>query len=114
MKVDQTLELAGLTSNGYELVGDEDPENAPGGVRFGTCAVTTRGAGTAEFRAIAHIVHEGVRVAKLAGSVQEETAGGGSFVELLETKFGEEVEDLRGKIRDISGKLRDPGEYCDI
>ena len=92
-------------------MGDVDPEGAPGGIRFGTCAVTTRGAGTSEFREIAHVVHEGVRVAKLAGGLVEEE---GSFLELLETKFSEEVEGLRGIIRDISGRLKDPGEWSDI
>ena len=94
-------------------MGDVDPEGAPGGIRFGTCAVTTRGAGTSEFREIAHVVHEGVRVAKLAGGLVEEEEEG-SFLELLETKFSEEVEGLRGIIRDISGRLKDPGEWSDI
>ncbi|KAL5265894.1 hypothetical protein ACHWQZ_G006519 [Mnemiopsis leidyi] len=108
LKVDRTLELAGMTSNPYQLVGDEDPDNAPGGIRFGTCAVTTRGAGIFELREIAHIVDQGVNLAKLAA------AEGGCFEEVLEARFKREMVDLEKKIRYVSGKLRDPGEHSDI
>ena len=97
-----------MTSNAYELVGDVDPDNAPGGIRFGTCAVTTRGAGTSEFREIAQIIDQGVNVAKLAA------AEGGCFEEMLESRFSAEMADLEGKIKGISCKLSDPGQYSDI
>ena len=97
-----------MTSNAYELVGDIDPDNAPGGIRFGTCAVTTRGAGTSEFKEIALIIDQGINVAKLAAAEE------GCFGEVLGSRFSGEMADLRGKIKGVSCKLSDPGEYSDI
>ncbi len=61
-KVERLLEGVGVSVNKNTIAGDKSA-GAPGGVRVGTPAMTTRGLGEAGFDAVADILDRGLRLA---------------------------------------------------
>ena len=83
----------------YELPGDIDPEGAPGGVRFGTHAITSRGATEEHFREVAQIINCAVIMARRVGK----------------DGLGErEVRELEAMVCDVAVQLAEPGSWSDI
>jgi len=68
-KMERLCEYVGITVNRNSLPGDRSP-HAPGGVRLGSCAMTTRGATADDFEDIARFLS---RARDLALKVQERT-----------------------------------------
>ena len=56
------LAAAHMTANKNTCPGDKSAM-VPGGLRFGTPALTTRNFTEDDFRAVAHLIHEGVGIA---------------------------------------------------
>jgi len=61
-RVQAVLDQVSITANKNAVPGDTKPF-APGGIRLGSPALTTRGLGTRDFEAIAEFLHRGVQIA---------------------------------------------------
>jgi glycine hydroxymethyltransferase len=71
-KMEKVCDAASITLNKNTVPGDSSAF-APGGVRVGTPALTTRGLGEADFAAVAELLH---RACQVALAVQASTAAG--------------------------------------
>jgi glycine hydroxymethyltransferase len=61
-RVDKTLEAIGITVNKNAIAGDKSALN-PGGVRIGTCALTSRGLKEDDMKVVAGFLMEGLQAA---------------------------------------------------
>eukprot|EP00668_Euglena_longa_P028904 GGOE01036238.1.p1 GENE.GGOE01036238.1~~GGOE01036238.1.p1 ORF type:complete len:486 (+),score=102.19 GGOE01036238.1:125-1459(+) len=77
-KVEKMCDAIHITVNKNSVVGDKSAVT-PGGVRLGTCAMTTRGLKEADFRQVGEFIHHGIQEA-----IKVQAAGGGSKMKLKE------------------------------
>jgi len=75
-KVEKMCDAIHITVNKNSVVGDKSAVT-PGGVRLGTCAMTTRGLKEADFREVAGFIHSGIQEA-----LKIQAAGGGDKMKL--------------------------------
>eukprot|EP00667_Euglena_gracilis_P007471 EG_transcript_7542 len=75
-KVEKMCDAIHITVNKNSVVGDKSAVT-PGGVRLGTCAMTTRGLKEADFRQVGEFIHHGIQEA-----LKVQAAGGGSKMKL--------------------------------
>ena len=113
LAVDTVLESVGVTTNMYELPGDLQPEDHPGGLRLGSCALTSRGLFTDDFRSVARVVNKGIMVVKAA--VLESNSNTG-VLEFIKTNkiLNNQLEDLKKEVMDISHNFMVPFRNSDI
>lgn len=103
-KMEKLFELAHISVNKNAIYGDTSAL-APGGVRLGAPALTSRGLVEADFEHIAVLLDEGVRIAiALQAKVGKKLA---DFQAALETS--EEVKALKEKVNTFARKFPMPG-----
>lgn len=103
-KVEKVLERCGISVNKNTIAGDRSAA-APGGVRVGTPAMTTRGMREEDFDVVASLLDRGLRVAV---EVQAKAASR-KLVDFEKALQGnEEVERLRREVEQIASKLPFP------
>lgn len=103
-KVEKVLERCGISVNKNTIAGDRSAA-APGGVRVGTPAMTTRGMTEEDFDVVASLLDRGLRVAV---DVQAKAASR-KLVDFEKALQGnEEVERLRREVEQIASKLPFP------
>lgn len=103
-KVEKLMERCGISLNKNTIHGDRSAA-APGGVRVGTPAMTTRGMKEAEFDAVAALLDRGLR---LTVKVQEQ-AGSKKLVDFEAALAGNpEVEVLRRDVEALASGLPFP------
>lgn len=103
-KMEKVCERAALVLNRNALPGDLSPAS-PGGVRLGSCAMTTRGCGVADFEAIGDFL---LRAQELAQAVQAKTGRKLlDFVRGLDAEPG--LESLRGDVEAWAARWPCPG-----
>lgn len=76
-RAERVLELSGIALNKNTVPGDKSAFN-PGGIRMGTHAMTTRGCGLSDFKAIAGYLDRGVGI---AAQIKEEVGPKGKMAE---------------------------------
>lgn len=114
-KVEKLLERCSVSVNKNAIPGDKSAV-APGGVRLGTPALTTRGLGEKDFGVVAEFLHRGVQ---LALQVQEKTGPKlKGFLEALDKPASEggaleEVQSLRRDVEEFSSQFFMPGPAQD-
>ena len=106
-KLEKLLERAGVSVNKNAIAGDRSAV-APGGVRLGTPAMTTRGLGEEDFEEVADLLS---RAADLA--LEAQAAAGSKkladFVRALEGDFKAQVEELKGDVEAFAQRFPMPG-----
>jgi glycine hydroxymethyltransferase len=103
-KVEKVCDAVKITLNKNSVPGDTSALT-PGGVRVGTPAMTTRGAGEEDFRIVAGFLH---RVVQIALEIQNRC---GTKLEafLAGIKGNEQVEQLRKEVEEFSVRFVMPG-----
>ena len=94
---EKALDMAGLTLNANAVPGDKGGAFKPSGVRLGTPAMTTRGLGTKEMKQVGQWM---IRVMNICVGVGDE-----GNLEIAK----EELEKIRGEVRDLALKFPVPG-----
>ena len=108
-KVEALLEACGLTANKNSVPGDVSAV-APGGVRLGSAALTTRGASEDDFAAIGALLDDALR---LALEVQAAVPGGSKKLvdfraEMGAAQWAGQLGALRERAEGLAKGLRDP------
>jgi len=103
-KIEKACDIVSITVNKNAVYGDTNAV-APGGIRLGTPALTTRGFTEADFEKVAEFLH---RVVTIASAVQEKTGKKlVDFVAALETN--EELKVVKKEVEEFSQKFAFPG-----
>ena len=104
-KLEKVCDAVGISLNRNTLHGDKSAL-APGGVRIGSPAMTTRGCGESDFIKIAQFLNEAVAIA-----VEVQNKYGKKLVEFAEglSKETERVENLRLRTREFASSFGFPG-----
>jgi glycine hydroxymethyltransferase len=104
-RVDKTLEAVSITANKNAIVGDKSALN-PGGIRLGTCALTSRGLKEADIKQVAGFLHEALELA-LSVHAPLATAPLAEFVAAI--KKNAAVAELRGRVEAFAASFPMPG-----
>merc|ERR1719453_1611878 len=106
-KVEKVLELMHITLNKNAVHGDVSAM-APGGVRIGAPAMTSRGLKEADFEQIGEFLHQGLQIA-----LEIQSKSGKKLVDFLkmlnEGEYKEKVAALKKDVETWSGKFFMPG-----
>jgi len=103
-KVEKACELAQISLNKNSILGDKSAL-APGGIRIGTPAVTTRGMKEPEMEKIADFIH---RVIQVCVTVQEKSGKNlKDFLPVLEKD--EELKNIRREVEEFATQYLVPG-----
>jgi len=105
-KVEKVFELASVSTNKNSVYGDTSAL-APGGVRLGTPALTTRGFKEEDIVKVAEFLDRGI---KIALAIQEKS---GKLMKDFTpaAQASEELKVLRKEIEDFAGKFPFPGNF---
>lgn len=105
-KMEKLCDMCDITLNKNAVHGDKSALN-PGGVRIGTCALTTRGMKEEDFEKVGHALH---MAAMLCVTIQQRS--GKKLVDFVkEAQKDEEVEDLKNYVNEHSLKFDLPGLF---
>jgi len=105
-KVEKTCELAAITINKNMVIGDTNAF-APGGVRLGTPALTSRGFKEAEMKKVAEFLSEAVKISLAIQSKLPKDAKTPEFT--AEAEKNEDIKALRHKVEEFAKNFPLPG-----
>jgi glycine hydroxymethyltransferase len=103
-KLEKVCDAVGISLNRNTLHGDKSAL-APGGVRIGSPAMTTRGCSEEDFRTIAHHLHE---AAQIAVAIQEKH--GKKLVDFVKgLEDNQSIANLKGRVEQFASSFSFPG-----
>lgn len=109
-RVEKILDISSITLNKNSVAGDKSAL-APGGIRIGTPAMTTRGLKESDFIMVAELIHEGVEIARTAKS-QAPGAKLKDFMDFVQSPgfpFKDATSNLKRKVEALTSKFPMPG-----
>ena len=98
-KLEYICDLVNISINKNSVFGDKSAIN-PGGVRIGTCALTTRGLTESDFLYVGTLIHECVI---LSLKIQEKSGKKlADFKDTISSHFEKEISEIRGRVNNFA------------